>query len=115
MYKISHHHLWDILEKDNNVQEEVYQEDDSADLRFTCEQPDMDLLTFQHMDTDAKIVTIQKNIRGQSDVGQDEFICEDVKEDDTLADYDSEGSIHSSDMEDDEENEHISNDNDDSD
>lgn len=38
------------------------------------------------------------------------LICEDVEEDDTLADYDSEGSIHSSDMEDDEDNEHISDD-----
>ena len=115
VYKVSHRHLWDILEKDNDVREEVYQEDDSTDLRFTCEQLNMDLLTFRHMDTDAKIVTIQENIRGQSDVSQDGFICEYVEEDDTLADYDSEGSIHSSDMEDDEENEHISDDNDDSD
>ena len=66
------------------------------------------------MDIDAEIVTIQENIRGQSDVGQDEFICEDVEENDTLVDYDSEGSIHSSDIEDDEENEHISDDNNDS-
>ena len=115
MYKVSHHHLWDISKKDNDVQEEVYQEDDSADLRFTCKQPDMDLLTFWHTDTDTEIVIIQENIRGQSDVDQDEFICEDVEEDDTLANYDSEGSIHSSDIEDDEENEHISDDNDDSD
>ena len=115
VYKVSHRHLWNILEKDNDVQEEVYQEDDSADLRFICEQPDMDLLTFWHTNADAEVVTIQENIGGQSDVGQDEFICEDVEEDDTLVDYDSEGSIHSSYMEDDEQNEHISHDNDNSD
>ena len=49
MYKVSHHHLWDILEKDDNIQEEVYQENDSADLWFTCEQPDIDLITFWRM------------------------------------------------------------------
>ena len=115
MYKVSHHHLWDILEKDGDVHKEVYREDDSTDLRFTCEQLHMDLITFWHMDIDAKIVIIQENIRGQSDVSQDEFICEDVEGGDTLTDYDGEGSIHSSDIEDDEEDEHISDDSDDSD
>ena len=58
VYKVSHHYLWDILEKDNDVQEEVYQEDDSADLWFTCEQPNIDLITFWHADAGVEIVTI---------------------------------------------------------
>ena len=75
----------------------------------------MDLIIFQHTDIDAEIAIIQGNKRGQSDVGQDNFICKDVEEDETLADYDSEGSIHSFDIEDDEENKHINDDNNDSD
>ena len=70
------------------------------------------------MDIDAIEVTINESIGGQGATDQDDFICDDIEEDETMAIYDTEGSINSddtNDMEDVEENEHIVDDSDDSD
>lgn len=118
VYKVNHRHLWDIPEKDEDAEEEVYQENDSVDLRFTCEEPDIDLIQLRRTDIDAIEVTISESIGDQGVADQDDFICDDIEEDETIAVYDSEGSINSDDsddMEDVEEHEHIADDRDDSD
>ena len=114
MYKVNHHHLWDFFEQDKDVQDKVYQQNESADFRFTYEQPDMDLITFEWMDIDGEIVTSQANKDNQRDDASVDFVIDDIKEDETLADYDSIESTQSDDIEDDEEDEHVDEDNDDS-
>ena len=66
------------------------------------------------MNIDGEIVIIQANKDDQSDAVSDDFVTDDIKEDETLADYDSVESIQSDDMGDDEEDGHIDKDNDDS-
>ena len=114
VYKVNHHHLWDFPEQDKDIQDEVYQQHESADLRFTFEQPDMDLITFEWTDIDGEIVTSQAKKDNQRDYVSDNFVTDDIEEDETLADYDSAESIQSDDIDDDEEDEHIDEDNDDS-
>ena len=118
VYKVNHHHLWDIPKKEEDAEEEVYQENDLVDLRFTCEEPDIDLIQLWRTDIDAIEVTISKSIGGQGAADQDDFIYDDIKEDETMAVYDNEGSINSDDsydMKDVEENKQIIDDSDDSD
>ena len=114
VYKVNHRHLWDFPEQDKDVQDEVYQQNKSADLHFTCQQPDMDLITFERTDIDGETVTSQANKDDQRDDVSDDFVTDDIEEDETLADYDNAESIQSDDMDDDEEDEHIDEDNDDS-
>ena len=67
------------------------------------------------MDIHAIVVTIKERVGGQGVGDQDDFIYDNIDEDETLAVYDTEGSINSADdMEDVEKDEHIADDSDDS-
>ena len=76
VYKVNHRHLWDIPEKEEDAEEEVYQENDSLDIRFTYEEPDTYLIQLRRTDIDAIKVTISESISGQGATDQDDFICD---------------------------------------
>ena len=84
IYKVNHRHLWDIPEKKEDANKEVYQENDSLDLRFTYEEPDIDLIQLWHTDIDAIEVTISESISSQGAADQDNFICDDIEKDETM-------------------------------
>ena len=66
----------------------------------------------------SKLQSNKAYVGGQGAGDQDDFICDDIEEDETMAVYDTEGSINSDDsddMKDVEENENIADDSDDSD
>ena len=82
---------------------------------ITREEPDIGLIQLRRTDIDVIEVIISESIEGQGAADQDDFIYDDIDEDETMAVYDSEGSINSDDSDDMkavEENEHITDDSD---
>ena len=97
--KVQHRHLWDILEVDSNIEvdanfdetnkDDAYQENESCDIEWSFELDDQ-LERFDRINVNPEVINNNILCMGdRNDDGDDDFICDDIIEEDIIVDNDN--------------------------